>query len=84
MARETYKERLAELQGELLEMGKLVDQAIALSIQALANRDAALARRIIDGDVQINMALRCAPFCRCPTSPPRWSAWAITPKALRK
>ena len=58
MTRETYKERLAELQGELLEMGKLVDQAIALSIQALANRDAALARRIIDGDVQINMALR--------------------------
>jgi len=56
--RETYKERLAELQGDLLEMGKLVDQAIALSIQALANRDAALARRIIDGDVQINMALR--------------------------
>jgi len=52
MARETYKERLAELQGELLEMGKLVDQAIALSIQALANRDAALARRIIDGDVE--------------------------------
>ncbi|RLC97275.1 MAG: phosphate transport system regulatory protein PhoU, partial [Chloroflexi bacterium] len=58
MIRETYNERLAELQDDLLAMGRLVDQAVDLSIQALANHDTALAQQIIDGDAQVNTALR--------------------------
>jgi len=58
MIRETYNERLAGLQDDLLAMGRLVDQAVDLSIQALANHDTALAQQIIDGDAQVNTALR--------------------------
>jgi phosphate transport system protein len=58
MIRETYTERLAELQDDLLAMGKLVDRAITQSIQALANRDKNMAQQVIDDDTQVNLTLR--------------------------
>ncbi|MCR4406557.1 MAG: phosphate signaling complex protein PhoU [Anaerolineae bacterium] len=56
--RETYNDRLAALQDDLLSMGRLVDQAIDLAICSLSNRDKALAKQVIDNDAQINQALR--------------------------
>lgn len=58
MIRDTYNERLAALQDDLLAMGELVDRAVALSIQALTDRDKSLAQQVIDGDTQINLTLR--------------------------
>jgi phosphate transport system protein len=54
MPRETFDEQLKELEQELLEMGKLVDSAIHLSIQALADRDIDLSRQVIRDDDAIN------------------------------
>ncbi len=58
MPRETLDEQLNSLQKDLLAMGDLVDRAIERSIQALANRDLALAERIIQEDEAINRAQR--------------------------
>jgi len=58
MPRETLDEQLNSLQKDLLAMGDLVDRAIERSIQALANRDLALAERIIQEDEAINQAQR--------------------------
>ena len=58
MPRETLDERLNSLQKDLLAMGDLVDRAIERSIQALANRDLALAEKIIQEDETINRAQR--------------------------
>ena len=58
MPRETLDEQLNSLQKDLLAMGDLVDRAIERSIQALANRDLALAEKIIQEDETINRAQR--------------------------
>ena len=58
MPRETLDEQLNSLQKDLLAMGDLVDRAIERSIQALANRDLALAEKIIQEDEAINRAQR--------------------------
>ncbi|HIC93910.1 MAG TPA: phosphate signaling complex protein PhoU [Anaerolineae bacterium] len=58
MPRETLDKRLTSLQKDLLAMGDLVDRAIERSIQALANRDLALAEKIIREDEAINRAQR--------------------------
>lgn len=44
----------AAVQNELLRMAGLLDQTIDQSIQALRNRDAELARRIVEGDAVFN------------------------------
>jgi phosphate transport system protein len=49
-------EQLAGLFEDLLVMGSLVEKAIGKSVQALAQRDAALAQQVIDEDAQINRA----------------------------
>jgi phosphate transport system protein len=54
MPREAFDEQLKELQEELLEMGRRVDTAIDLSVQALADRDIDLSREVIKDDDAIN------------------------------
>ena len=56
MPRETFDEQLRELQQDLLDMAKLVDSAIDLSVKALAERDIELSRKVIKDDEAINQA----------------------------
>ena len=50
----TFDREFAQIQESLLQMGSMVDQAIALSLESLQNRDHALARQVIDDDEDIN------------------------------
>jgi phosphate transport system protein len=52
--RKSLDEGLNALQNNLLRMASLVDQAVDRSMQALRNRDQALAKKIIDGDAELN------------------------------
>jgi phosphate transport system protein len=56
VTRETFDEQLKALEQDVLDMGKLVDRAIDLSIDALAKRDIELSRRVIKEDEIINQA----------------------------
>ena len=56
MTRETFDEQLRSLEQDVLDMGKMVDQAIDLSVDALASRDIDLSRRVIKDDDTINQA----------------------------
>ena len=49
-----FDEELARLNGSVLQMGSLVETAIKNSVQALVERDNELARRVIEGDHQVN------------------------------
>lgn len=50
MTREGFDKSLNELQQEMLRMGSMVEEAIHLSVQALAKQDLKLAEKIINGD----------------------------------
>ena len=52
--RTTFDREFARIQESLLKMGSMVDQAIALSLESLQNRDRGLARKVIDDDEEIN------------------------------
>ncbi|MDH4207878.1 MAG: phosphate signaling complex protein PhoU [Anaerolineae bacterium] len=56
MTRETFDEQLRELQQDLLDMAKLVDAAIELSVKALAERNVELSRQVVKDDQVINQA----------------------------
>jgi phosphate transport system protein len=56
VTRETFDEQLKALEQDVLDMGRQVDQAIDLSIEALAKRDIELSRRVIREDEAINQA----------------------------
>lgn len=58
MPRQTFDKELQSLLDDLLAMSDMVDQAIARSLQALSERDCALAQQIIDDDERINQAER--------------------------
>jgi len=49
-----FEDELAELRTELLYMASLAEKAVEFSINALKNRDANLAKKIIDEDVHVN------------------------------
>jgi len=55
--RTAYDREFIQIQDNLLQMGSMVDQAIALALESLQNRDQALAQQVIDNDEVIN-ALR--------------------------
>jgi phosphate transport system protein len=64
MTRVAFDKQLAEIQQEMLLMGTQVSSAIDRSIDALRDRDPALARRVIEDDIKINrrrydIELRC-------------------------
>ena len=50
MTRLAFDSHLKELQQEILKMGSLVEEAIALSVKSLATQNVALAQKVIDGD----------------------------------
>lgn len=50
-----YEAELTELRQKLLTVGGLVEQAIGLSVRALADRDTPLAQQVIAGDRRINL-----------------------------
>lgn len=52
--RENYNHELEALRQDLMAMGKIVDQAIKQSVQALVDQDMTLARKVIDGDDAID------------------------------
>lgn len=54
MTRSAFDSHLKELQQELLKMGSLVEEAIALSVKSLATQDVVLAQKVIDGDDPID------------------------------
>ncbi|MBN1485731.1 MAG: phosphate signaling complex protein PhoU [Chloroflexia bacterium] len=54
MMRESFDQKLRELEDDLVHMGGVVDQAIARSIEALKKQDVALAQEIIDNDDSID------------------------------
>lgn len=55
--RAKYDQAYAEIQGDVLRLGALVDRAIQDSVASLEQRDVALAQQVIDKDEEIN-ALR--------------------------
>lgn len=50
----TFEHQLEALADTIQRMGGLVEQAIDLSVQALVDRDAALARKVIESDREID------------------------------
>jgi phosphate transport system protein len=56
VTRETFEGQLEALEQDVLDMGKLVDAAIGLSVEALAERDIDLSRKVIRDDEIINQA----------------------------
>jgi phosphate transport system protein len=52
--RTTYDREYAHVQSQVLKMGELVDQAIALSLKCLQERDQILARQVIEDDEAVN------------------------------
>jgi phosphate transport system protein len=50
MSRETYQKNLREIQDDVLVMGSMLEKALALSMQALKNRDLELAKKVVDDD----------------------------------
>lgn len=52
--RTIFHKRLHEIQDDILAMGSMVEKAISRSIEALKNRDLALAQQIIQDDQKIN------------------------------
>ena len=49
-----FDEELVRLNGLVLQMGSLVEMAIKNSVQSIVERDNEIARRVIDGDHQVN------------------------------
>jgi len=52
--RTAYDREFIQIQDNLLQMGSMVDQAIALALESLQNRNQALAQQVIDNDELIN------------------------------
>lgn len=54
MAREHYQKQLFELQDDVLELGRMVDSAIAQAVDSLKKRDLEMSKKIIADDYFIN------------------------------
>jgi len=54
MTRQAFHSHLVELQKEILKMGSLTEEAIALSVKALATQDPVLGQKVIDSDDQVD------------------------------
>lgn len=64
MAREGFRNQIRELERDVLHMGEMVLDAIRQSVEALGSLDAKAAKKIVEGDVEINR-LRWALEDRC-------------------
>jgi len=54
MPREQFHRQIASLQDGVLEMGSMVERAVDRAMQALMDRDVALARTVVEEDKDIN------------------------------
>ncbi|HEY7355553.1 MAG TPA: PhoU domain-containing protein, partial [Ktedonobacterales bacterium] len=54
MTRDAFHHELDELEEAVVQMGALVEAAIASSVQALIQRDVHIAQQVIDGDDMVN------------------------------
>jgi phosphate transport system protein len=54
MARESYQEKLAELQSDVLYMSEVVTDRLRLALESMAQKDDEAAREVIEGDDEIN------------------------------
>ena len=52
--RSKLDEQLSELNNKMIEMGTMIEQAIANAVKALATRDVELAKEIMEGDIEID------------------------------
>ena len=54
--RSRFDEQLRELNKEMIDMGRMIVQSIAMAIEALADKDDILAKRIMERDDQVDHA----------------------------
>lgn len=54
MTRREYDHRLAEIQEDMLVLSNMVDSAIERGIQALTERNVAIANRVVEDDARVN------------------------------
>src|SRR4030042_1787856 len=54
MTREFFKEHIRGLENEMMDMGRMVADAVNRSVQALKERDVVAAKKIVDDDILIN------------------------------
>ena len=54
--RSKFDEQLQELNNEMIEMGRMIVQSIAMAIEGLTNKDEKLAKQIMEGDTEIDRA----------------------------
>ena len=54
MVRQSFEQALQRLQDDILLLGSMTEQAVTRSVEALRERDVALARQIIADDMRIN------------------------------
>jgi phosphate transport system protein len=52
--RATFRNKLKEIQNDVLNMGSMVEKAIGCSVEALKRRDLSLAHQVIADDININ------------------------------
>lgn len=52
--RSKFDEQLAELNREMIEMGRMIVQSITMAIEALTDKDEKRAKRIMEGDVEVD------------------------------
>lgn len=54
MVREGFQKELEKLQEEILELGRMVEEAVRTAVKALVTQDRALAQTVVAGDIRIN------------------------------
>ena len=54
--RSRFDEQLRELNKEMIDMGRMIVQSIAMAIEALTDKDDILAKRIMERDDQVDHA----------------------------
>jgi len=64
MARESFQEQLCQLRNDILQMGNLVENAIAMTAAAMANQDLEMAQKVVMEDDNIDQ-LQLAIENRC-------------------
>ena len=54
--RNKFNEQLVELNNEMISMGIMIEKSISRTVEALNNGDIELARKIMEGDEQVDRA----------------------------
>ena len=54
--RSKFDEQLAELHKEMIEMGVLIENSIAMAVRALSGGDVELAKKTMEGDEKVDRA----------------------------